>query len=244
MIKNMLSVIIPTYNEEGLLPTLLQSIKMQDYKDYEVIVADANSTDKTCEIARQYGARVVPGGLPAFGRNRGAEAARGEKFLFLDADVYLPQPDFLTRTLFEFDAKALDIATCFLEPISNKKIDKLFHEVYNFYSKKLSFVTSHAPGFCIFVRRHIHEAINGFNENIKLAEDHDYSKRARRVGQFGFLECFRLPVSVRRFDRDGRANVAVKYVLCELHMFTRGEVKSDIFKYRFGYDSHKDNHVK
>ena len=43
------SIIIPTYNEEEYLPILLDSIKEQDFSDYEVIVADANSTDKTRE---------------------------------------------------------------------------------------------------------------------------------------------------------------------------------------------------
>lgn len=239
----MLSIIIPTYNEEKLLPMLLESIKAQDYRDYEVVVADANSTDKTREIAQRYGARVVGGGMPAAGRNRGAEAAKGKKFLFLDADVILPSRDFLGKTLFEFDSKALDIATCFLEPISDKKIDKIFHNVYNFYTKKLSIFSPHAPGFCIFVRRHVHEAINGFDEEVKLAEDHDYTRRATNPGQFGFIECCRLPVSVRRFDRDGRANVAAKYVLCELHMATRGSVKSDIFKYRFGHDNDDEKYA-
>ena len=79
----MLSIIIPTYNEEEVLPNLLRSIKEQDYKDYEVVVADAKSTDKTREIAQKFDCRVVDGGLPGEGRNHGAEAAKGDRFLFL-----------------------------------------------------------------------------------------------------------------------------------------------------------------
>ena len=45
------SIIIPTYNEEEYLPVLLDSIKEQDFNDYEIIVADANSSDRTREIA-------------------------------------------------------------------------------------------------------------------------------------------------------------------------------------------------
>ena len=67
------SIIIPTYNEEEYLPVLLDSIKEQDFDDYEIIVADANSTDKTVEIAKDYGCIVVEGGLPAVGRNNGAK---------------------------------------------------------------------------------------------------------------------------------------------------------------------------
>ncbi|MEN6592532.1 MAG: glycosyltransferase family A protein, partial [Methanobacterium sp.] len=57
-----ISIIIPTYNEEEYLPYLLESIKRQDFTDYEVIVADAHSTDKTREIAKSFGAKIVDGG--------------------------------------------------------------------------------------------------------------------------------------------------------------------------------------
>ena len=69
----MLSIIIPTYNEEYLLPKLLESIKKQNFTDYEIIVADNNSKDNTVKIARKYKCRIVKGGLPGSGRNRGAE---------------------------------------------------------------------------------------------------------------------------------------------------------------------------
>ena len=84
-----LSIIIPTYNEENYLPLLLKSIQAQNFSDYEIIIADAGSQDRTREIARDADCRVVDGGLPAVGRNRGAESAQGEYLLFLDADVCL-----------------------------------------------------------------------------------------------------------------------------------------------------------
>ena len=84
-----LSIIIPTYNEEEYLPVLLDSIKEQNFKDYEIIVADANSEDKTREIAEEYGCTVIEGGMPAVGRNNGAKIAKGEYLLFLDSDLKL-----------------------------------------------------------------------------------------------------------------------------------------------------------
>ena len=66
------------FDEEEYLPVLLDSIKEQSFKDYEIIVADANSTDRTREIAEEYGCTVVDGGMPAVGRNRGPEVAKGE----------------------------------------------------------------------------------------------------------------------------------------------------------------------
>ena len=85
----MLSIIIPTKNEEKLLPLLLQSIKNQDIKYHEIIVADGGSTDRTCDIASNCGCEVVLGESPAKARNNGAKAASGDLLLFLDADVVL-----------------------------------------------------------------------------------------------------------------------------------------------------------
>ncbi len=87
----MVSIVIPTYNEERFLPRLLGSIEKQEFKDYEVIVADNHSRDATVEIALSHRARVVEDSLPAVARNRGAKVARGEYLLFLDADTVVPE---------------------------------------------------------------------------------------------------------------------------------------------------------
>lgn len=232
----MVSIVIPTYNEENFLSKLLRSIKRQTYRNKEVIVADANSKDKTREIAEFYGARVVRGGSVAIGRNNGAEHAKGDIILFLDADVVLPDASFLRQTVMEFERRHLGIATCLPLPISTKKIDHAFHDFVNVYIKLLGAMMPHAPGFCIMVRREIHEKIGGFDKRIKLAEDHDYAEQAVKFGKFGVLRSRKIPVSIRRLDKDGRLKIAMKYILCELHRLTLGSVKSDIFKYKFGFD--------
>lgn len=232
----MLTIVIPTYNEEEYLPFLLRSIQGQTYKDYEVVVADAQSKDKTREIAVSFGARVVEGGPVAVGRNNGAAAAKGDILLFLDADVVLPDPWFLQMTTAEFEKRTLGAATCKIDPMSDKRIDKVFHEVFNYFMAVTQETMPHAPGFCIFARKAVHDKIGGFDATIKLAEDHDYVLRAGKKAKFGLLKTYKIPVSVRRFDRDGRMNIAVKYLLCELYMRTRGNVRTDIFNYTFGHE--------
>lgn len=59
-----ISIVIPTLNEAAYLSTLLDSLKTQTFRGFEIIVADANSTDRTREIALEHGARVVQGGMP------------------------------------------------------------------------------------------------------------------------------------------------------------------------------------
>ena len=231
----MLSIIIPTYNEEAYLPRLLASIRSQRFSEYEIVVADAKSSDRTCEIATKFGARVVDGGMPGPGRNRGAEAAKGDLLLFLDADVVLPDVEWLGRKIAQFEERDLDAGTCLVKPLSGKLIDLFSHNVFNAHMMATQFLMAHAPGFCIFARKSLHERIGGFDETIKLAEDHDYVQRAHHVGKFRVLHGSRIRVSVRRFERDGRFSIFGKYLLAELHLLTRGQIRNDRFEYTFGY---------
>jgi glycosyltransferase involved in cell wall biosynthesis len=91
----MLSFVIPAYNEECLigqtLRTLLDSAQALE-ESYEVIVVDDASTDRTAEIARSFGATVIPVNLRKISavRNAGVRAARGEMLIFIDADTSVP----------------------------------------------------------------------------------------------------------------------------------------------------------
>jgi glycosyltransferase involved in cell wall biosynthesis len=233
--KTMLSIVIPTFNEEECLPLLLESIKKQSYQDYEIIIADNNSTDNTLEIAKEYNAIITTGGLPGVGRNNAAKIANGELILFLDADVILPI-DFLNDILNEFKDNAFGVATCQAKPMSNKKIDCIMHEAYNKFIILTANICPYAPGFCILVRRVVHNTIFGFDERIMLGEDSDYVQRAGKICRFGVLKSHKIPVSVRRLERDGRFNIAIKYILSGLYMFCVGNIKSNkLFKYSFGH---------
>ena len=235
----MFSIVIPTKNEEDYLPILLRSIKGQTVQPIEVIVADAGSTDKTIEIAKKFGCRIVPGGLPGIGRNHGAAVAKGGYILFLGSDVKLIDKHFLEKAERELTQKKLDFASCDVEAISNKKIDRAFHEFYNHFCRAFLPIHAHAPGFCIFAKRSKHAKLGGFDESIVFCEDHDYAQRCRKFGKFGYLDTIRIHVSTRRFDRDGRLNIAVKYTLGELHLMTLGPVRHNHFKYEFGHQAKK-----
>jgi glycosyltransferase involved in cell wall biosynthesis len=231
----MLSIVIPVKNEAKSLPLILGSIKAQSFTDLEVIVAiSADTTDDSRRVAEAFGARTVVGGMPGPGRNRGAEVAKGDVILFLDADIILP-PGFLAGTVAEFKRRRLGVATCFIQPLSERLDDKFFHDVFNLYMKMVAEFSPHAPGFCIFAQHDLHDAIKGFDEEIKLAEDHDYVMRAARIGRYGILKSFKIPVSVRRFERDGRLNIAMKMLLAEIYLQTKGNIKTDIFRYRFAH---------
>ncbi|MBU0540228.1 glycosyltransferase, partial [Patescibacteria group bacterium] len=231
-----LTIVIPAKNEEKHLPKLLENISRQTFKDFEIIVADAASGDRTREVALAYGAKVVEGGMPGPGRNRGAEHAEGDTILFLDADVALFSEEFLDVCLDEMEERQLNIATCRVKPVSRKPIDLALHEAYNAYAIATEKIRPHAPGFCIFVKKDTHRDIDGFDEEVVFAEDHDYVQRAAKKGfQFGVLRSRPIGVSVRRLDKDGRLNVALKYVYSEFHMLAKGTFKNGMpFSYEMG----------
>jgi len=236
----MLTIIIPTLNEENYLPLLLKCIKRQSFKDYEIIIADAHSTDKTVEVAHEIGCQVVNGGLPPKGRNEGAGAAKGEMLLFIDADSRILSDDFLEKILQEFKKRNLDIASFPIYPDENK-LDKLIYTFYNLWAKLNQSFLPHATNV-ILVKKEIHQKINGFDEEIKLAEDHEYARRAGKLGKFGFINIEPIFTSSRRFEKEGRIKTYFKYGLAGVYILFFGPVKSDIFKYRFGnYLKNKKN---
>jgi len=237
----MLSIVIPTKNEEENLPVLLKSIRSQIFQPTEIIVADAHSSDTTRKIAYDFGCKVVDGGLPAVGRNSGAKVATGDVLLFLDADVELRDPTFLEKAIGEFHERGLGLATCDVFPLSDAFVDHFMHEAYNKYVRAWGSVFPHAPGFCMFVKRSLHEKLGGFDETVVFCEDHDYAQRFVDVGTFGILKNTKIPVSIRRLDRDGRLKIAMKYLMAELHIAFVGPIKDDRFKYSFGHKPNKTN---
>ena len=230
----MLSIIIPTLNEEKYLPKLLESIKRQSYKDYEIIVADANSKDKTREVARKYGCKIVKGGSPAVGRNNGAKIAKGDILLFLDADIIFGK-NFLKNAINELKKEKLDVVGCYIKPLGNNFIDKIFFVIFNFWIAGTQFFYPNASGGGIFCKKWLYNKVSGFDETIKLSEDMDYVKRCSKFGKFRILKGAMAYVSMRRFEKEGRFKVGFKLLLSAVYRVFLGEIRSDVFKYNLGY---------
>ena len=232
-----LSIIIPTLNEEKYLPKLLDSIKKQTLKPHGIIVADALSKDKTREVAKTFGCKIVhekpPCTGPGKGRNTGEKVAEQKLLLFLDSDVILPQ-NFLEKALREVEEKNLDIATCFVVPLSESLIYKIGAFITNYYFLLISNLSPHAGGYCIFIKKEIHDKIRGFDETLILGEDHDYVERASKLGKFGFIRSVKIQISIRRLAEEGAIKTFCKYLLSEVQTLIFGKQKTKSFGIEFG----------
>ncbi len=103
-----ISVVMPVYNAERLLEECLAALRASEGADYEILIVDDSSTDRSREIAAEAGCRVVPSGGrlgPAGARNRGAKEASGDIVFFVDSDVIV-RPDTLHRLEAAFAADA------------------------------------------------------------------------------------------------------------------------------------------
>ncbi len=231
-----LSIIIPTYNEEEYLPVLLESIREQDFDDYEIIVADAKSTDRTREIAEEYGCIVVEGGLPAVGRNNGARVAKGEILLFLDSDLKLTE-DYLRDVVYEFNMERLGIAITQMVPLSNKVQDKIFHEFANYFMIGAEKIKPHGAGcYGIIAKKELHDECGGFDESLTFGEDTDYIERLAKKERFRVLRNAKIGVSTRRLEEEGITTLIQQYGRSTVNDFLGKRTDASDLNYNFGHD--------
>ncbi len=234
----LLSIIVIAYNEEKYIGNLLECIKKQAYKNYEVIVVDDHSTDRTVEIVDSFkGALPVrwvqkPVRGPSRSRNYGASLARGEVILFLDADVILAD-NFISANLKEFRDKSLAVAGVDFIPYENDSLDLFITNFYRIWLKIVQYSNPRGIGFCLFALKKLHEKVV-FDETIVMSEDFDYIKRAAALGKFRIIEAVPVKVSWRRFHRENRFVLLLKYLFFEWYRQNIGEIRKKMLSYEFG----------
>lgn len=199
------SIIIPTFNEEGNIGSCLKAVFGQSYQNVkEVIIADNQSTDKTRMICRDFPVQIVDGGKPAAARNRGVAAASCKILLFLDADTIIAR-GFLQKALTKYYATKTGIASFFLEPRPESIFMRIIFTVYNIYgwlASRVSFPVFNTAGCCLLIKRSLHESVNGFDEGMIVLEEYDYIRRIKAHDRFRVLP-LKVSTSTRRFG-EGR----------------------------------------
>lgn len=208
------SFIIPAWNEtKGITPTIEQ-FKALRRLEYEVIVSDNGSTDGTVELARQLGAKVAvrPTDVrTSIGecRNRGAKLASGELLWFLDADVRITDIEAsVDDVIHAFDQTPNMVGApmrLVIYPEEATWADHFWFICFNFtvLIQNRVLKTGASPGDCMIIRRKDFERLQGFNPNLKTAEDFELFGRLAKVGEVGYFWRRTAAMSPRRIHRDG-----------------------------------------
>lgn len=177
--KNLVSIIITSKNEEKNIGRLLKSIKEQSYKNIEIIVVDNGSTDNTKEISYKYTDLVYDKGPERSAqRNFGAKKARGEYLLFLDADMEITKNVVKSCVEeIENDKKLGELAIA-EEPMAKSFWERVKAFERSFYSMEGDVLTD----ACRFFRKEAFNKVNGYDETITGPEDWDLSERVVGFG--------------------------------------------------------------
>lgn len=188
----MISFVVPAHNEEALIGACLDSIaramgEVAPRDEFEIVVANDASTDRTGDIARERGAVVIDVSLRhiAAVRNAGARAVspRCERLIFLDADTELTSGA-LAGTLAAFASGAVGGGARF---VSDGRIPFFTELTFKFFTN-LWFSLRLAAGCYVFARREAFLSVGGFDERVYAGEEYFISRALKRIGRFVIVD--------------------------------------------------------
>lgn len=170
------TIVIPTRNSEETLAACLESVRIQDHADIEVIVVDNHSSDRTQEIARDLADTVVVAGPERSAqRNAGARVATGQFLLFIDSDMVL-EPSVVSQGVHAAQEGAASVVIP----------EQSFGEGYWTRCKALEracYIGDDTIEAARFFTREAFDQAGGFDETIPAGpEDWDLHERVRAAG--------------------------------------------------------------
>jgi glycosyltransferase involved in cell wall biosynthesis len=208
----MISIIIPTLNEEKIIEKTLSFLVDLPKNEFEIIVSDGESRDNTIKLAKKYADKVVilkNEHTIAGGRNFGAKNAKGDFFVFIDADVFVYDAlNFFRKALAEFEKnKNLVALTVKLKvlPENETLADKFFHFLINFIHWFGCNILNlgNASGEFQMIKKEAFWKVGGYNEKLVVSEDNDLFFRLSRIGKVKTIWSLTVFHTGRRIHKEG-----------------------------------------
>lgn len=239
--KPYFSVVIPTLNEEKYLPKLLNDLSKQTEKDFEVIVVDGRSDDQTVKKAKKFKNKLTLRIIYSnkrnlcFQRNLGAEKSLGNYLIFMDADIGIYK-NYLSVLKETINKNSYLFLTTYQLPDTNDQIDVFLSQMANYGLEILKIINKQmAPGYNFVIYKDIFIKIGGFNVKTTISEDHELSIRLLRSGvRLNIVPRRLLRWSFRRFKKDGRLPIIVKYGFASLYTILFGKITDKKLSYQMG----------
>ena len=240
--KPFFSIIIPTLNEEKFVGKLLDDLTKQKYKNFEVIIADAYSEDKTLEEVQRFDSVLtiskiikITGRNVSKQRNRGAQSAKAPYLVFIDADARI-KSNFLQKLATYI---ALHKGLLFIPAFSVSRNNSQLSMVIDFTNALINLSNKignpFSTGGSMILEKNFFHIIGGFPEDVPLSEDHLLVKNAYKYGVSAkFLSKIPVKFSLRRFKREGKLEMLYKYTKSTLYFLAKGKVDKKIIEYEMG----------
>lgn len=216
-----ISVVIPTYNEEKRLEGFLKQFDLQTLQrgDYEIIIVDGQSTDRTREIARKYADKVILQRSKGIGgaRNDGVLAASSDIVATTDADVELP-PNWLERILENFSDDNV-VAVCgpdgpIEETLVNRVVYYILRNIIYIGSKMGVYCTG--GGNSAFLKDAF-QKVGGYRD-LPHSDDVEIAFRLGKVGRIVYDKRLFVRISTRRLEKEGYAKTLLTWLLGDLRI--------------------------
>lgn len=179
MKNDLISVVIPTYNRVSFLKEAIDSVLDQTFRNFELIVVDDGSTDKTSELLLSYDKKIKvikkANKGPSSARNRGIKAAKGEWIAFLDSDDAW-KPDKLEKQM-QFIKDNPDIKICQTEEIwvrNGKRVNpRKKHEMHSGWIYEQCLRLCIVSPSSVIIHKDVFEKVGLFDETLLACEDYD-----------------------------------------------------------------------
>lgn len=226
----MISIIIPTLNEEKALESTLKDLTLNLTIPHEIIISDGKSTDETVAIAKKYTDKVIVHSENyrqniSAGRNAGAKEAKGEFLAFMDADCHLENPDRFFSLLLERlakDQKILAVTVAIkVFPKEETLSDRIF---FGFLNNAVRFQNNvlkkgESTGEFQMIRKEAFDKVGGFREDLITREDGDMFFRLSRIGRTFFDPTLRVLHTGRRAHKIGWPKMIFLWFINSLSVF-------------------------
>jgi len=244
--KPYFSIIIPTLNEEVYISRLLTSLKNQSKKNFEVLLVDGNSTDKTRSIARTFSTSIplkiikLKKGDLSTQKNTGGSRAKADTLIFFDADMVV-RNTFTKIAESEIEKKRGFVFIPHVYPLEKKDYPEV-HAVMNLFNQLVGLsLNTHIPfsaGPPQLWNKHVFLRIGGFDRI--FGEDHHIIRKAQDWG-IKPMQIAKLKVwfSLRRLKKQGRIKLFTHFIRTHIHLLFNDTVPKG-FEYKMGGQLYKE----